>query len=671
MTNLLRKLSVRTKLYSSFLLLASFVLILGVTAIFIQLSLKKNQNETLASINLSDAFFEGKYFLRSDMHIFTELTEANDENSLNYWWGEHEFQIIFFNDQLQKIEKEFAIKNSINNDTLKTKLLSIIENISHDFDKNMVPTFNRFKTIKEKTIQLNYELSSKENQDSAHIATIKKELLILETKYKSLNTDVTRIGLDIIKNLDVGKDLVRVVILDIQDHGQKLMQRTHNIFLIFTILGVLFSVFITVYISQLITSPVNKILAHVNLLGKGEQPKQLKIKMQDEFGSIQKSLNILTESLTKTSEFSNEIGNGNFDTSFAPMSENDILGNSLIQMRDSLKAAKTEEENRRTEDERRAWAANGIAKFGDIMRQSGSSLKELSYSIMSNLIDYLDAVQGALFVLNDETDDDPYYELISAIAYGRNKFMKKEIRIGQGLVGRVAYEKKTIYLKEIPDNYVSISSGLGTSNPKTILLVPVKLENNVNGVIELISFKEFATHQIDFIEKVAENIASFIASIKINEKTAALLTDSQHKSEELAAQEEEMRQNMEELQATQEEAARRENEKNMLWESLSKAVGIIEADLTGVIQNVNEKASSILGFTLPELNNKNYQNLFFEKDANDIKSRWNDVKSGQHVSLQTDWYTGSKNIKISHDISLVHDVNGQGNKILILIKLLS
>ena len=85
MRHLLKKLAVRTKLLSSFMLLASFVLILGVTAILIQQSLDKNQKETLASINLSDAFFEGKYFLRSDMHIFTELMKTTEESRLNYW----------------------------------------------------------------------------------------------------------------------------------------------------------------------------------------------------------------------------------------------------------------------------------------------------------------------------------------------------------------------------------------------------------------------------------------------------------------------------------------------------------------------------------------------------------------------------------------------------------
>lgn len=666
MIRLLRKLAVRTKLLSSFMLLASFVLILGITAILIQRSLEKNQRETLASINLSDAFFEGKYFLRSDMHIFTELIKTTEESDLEYWWGEHDFQVLFFNDQLQKIEKEFLLKNSFDSDTLKIKLLAITADISKEFDENLLPVFKQFQQLKETEIQLLYKLSIGSDLDSLEAEKIIADLNILQKKYTSLNKNITDHGLALITKLDEGKDLVRVVINDIEIQGRKLMGRTYNVFLIFTVLGVLFSIFVAFYISKLITRPVNKILKHVNLLGKGEHPNHLDIMVEDEFGAIQESLNTLTGSLVETSAFSKEIGNGNFDTEFKPMGTNDILGNSLLQMRDSLNTARKEEEKRRIEDERRSWAANGIGKFGDIMRQSGETLETLGYKIISSLIDYVDAVQGALFVINDDNPDDIYYELISAIAYSREKYISKEIRIGEGLVGRVAHEEKTIYLKEIPNGYVNITSGLGSSNPNTILLIPVKLENKVNGVIELISFNEFEPYQIDFIEKVGENIASFVASIKINEKTATLLTDSQQKSEELAAQEEEMRQNMEELQATQEEAARREEERNMLWDSLANMVGIIEADLSGNIVDANEKVNRILGVEAHKLNNSNYKSIFFKDKLAEIEVLWNQVIGGSSGSIESIWE--GNNEKITHELALVRDMNGKATKVLILVK---
>ena len=73
-------------------------------------------------------------------------------------------------------------------------------------------------------------------------------------------------------------------------------------------------------------------------------------------------------------------------------------------------------------------------------------MKSLGYNIMSNLIDYLKVNQGALFVVNNDNEDDIYYSMVTAIAYGRDKYMKKDIRVGEGLVGQCIYEHKTIYL---------------------------------------------------------------------------------------------------------------------------------------------------------------------------------------------------------------------------------
>jgi len=667
MIQLMKRMAVRTKLMSSFMLLASFVLILGVTAIIIQQRLETSQKNTMAGIRLSDAFFEGKYFLRSDMHIFTELIKTESNDRLSYWWGEHEFQIQFFNDQLVKVENEFKVNRSFENDTLEKPLLSVISIVRNKYDKQIVSVFKSFYSLKLNELELQQKLNRIPQNNTEERSVIIENIAALQSKYIVLNKSITQSGMEIITELDKGKDSVRILINQIQKHGEELMSRTYRIFFIFTLIGVIFSIFIAYYISHLITRPVKKILEHINRLGNGEHPEKFDINMEDEFGTIQKSMNALTESLIRTSQFSHEIGNENFDFEFKPMSDNDVLGNSLIHMRDSLKKARAEEIERHNEDEIRNWATQGLTKFGDILRQSGGSLKMLGFNIMSNLIDYMGAVQGALFVVNEENPDDVFYELISAIAYSRDKYLKKEIRIGEGLVGRVAYEKRTIYLKEVPENYVKITSGLGTANPKTVLLVPVKLEGTVNGIIELISFQELLPYQIEFVERVGENVGSYISSIKISEKTTMLLTDSQNKSEELAAQEEEMRQNMEELQATQEEATRREEERNMLWDTLGKTTGIIETDLQGTILTVNEKITMLTGIANRDLGSQRFQELFLTHGTDDPIEIWNRVLAGITCSSDIPFTFGGKSIRLSHELSLVQDSMGHPVKILVVI----
>jgi transcriptional regulator with GAF, ATPase, and Fis domain len=152
------------------------------------------------------------------------------------------------------------------------------------------------------------------------------------------------------------------------------------------------------------------------------------------------------------------------------------------------------------------------------------------------------------------------YDLVAAFAFDRKKFLEKTFAKGQGLVGTCAAEKDVVHLIEIPQEYIEITSGLGGANPNSLLLVPLIIEDEVLGVIELTSFNKFQPHEIELVKRLAQNIASTLRSVKVNARTSELLEKSQEQAEMMAAQEEEMRQNMEEMQATQEEMKRKEDE---------------------------------------------------------------------------------------------------------------
>jgi PAS domain S-box-containing protein len=243
---------------------------------------------------------------------------------------------------------------------------------------------------------------------------------------------------------------------------------------------------------------------------------------------------------------------------------------------------------------------------------------------------YLDACQGGLFLLNEDEDNKKYLDLISAFAYDREKYFEKRIEYGDGIVGACAIEKETIYMTDLPQDYIEITSGLGGSNPDSLLVVPLKIEDQVYGVIEIASFNKFENYQIEFVEKVAQNIASTIQSVKVSIQTKELLEKSQQQSEEMAAQEEEMRQNMEELQATQEEAARKGAEMGSLINALENSSCIVEYNPEGFITKVNDNYLNLLNLSRAEVIGTHHSDKmdFTNKQKKEYNKFWNDLKKG-------------------------------------------
>ncbi len=277
-----------------------------------------------------------------------------------------------------------------------------------------------------------------------------------------------------------------------------------------------------------------------------------------------------------------KISNNNFELDLEYLGKQHAFTEALNNMKGKLSAALEKENKRKIEEERRNWAVNGVAKFNDILHMQNADLQTISYKFISGLVDYVGATQGALFVVENidkEIEDDLRYEMKGAVAYNREKNINISFKNGEGLIGRCAFERLPIYMKEVPGNYVTVTSGLGDSNPRSILIVPAIYSEKVYGVIELASIHELNDYKRDFVMSLGEIVASSLSAIKINEQTRILLENSKQQGEELAAQEEEMRQNLEELQATQEEVSRLRTEEQRKIRKLENRINELEAQL--------------------------------------------------------------------------------------------
>jgi GAF domain-containing protein len=278
-----------------------------------------------------------------------------------------------------------------------------------------------------------------------------------------------------------------------------------------------------------------------------------KTKTEDEIGVVASNLNGIINQLNEATTFIEAIGEGKLDETLSGKHDGTSLSQALLSMQQKLKAINDEEQKRK-------WTTEGLAKFVEILRSGESNVSALGDNIIKALVNYTGSTQGGLYVWNDDQPENAYIQLIASFAYNRKKYDQNKIKAGEGLLGQTYLERATTYLIEIPHDYFRIVSGLGEMDPQSILIVPLLSDDKVYGLVELASLKKFEAHEIAFVEKLGESVASTLASVKANEKTKKLLQDFQEQTQSLRSQEEEMRQNMEELTATQEEMSRKEQD---------------------------------------------------------------------------------------------------------------
>lgn len=268
--------------------------------------------------------------------------------------------------------------------------------------------------------------------------------------------------------------------------------------------------------------------------------------------------------LQKASVFVNAISAGNYDVNWPELNEGNAelnkenLVGRLVFMRDEMKRVKEE-------DAKRMWATQGLSEFAEIIRKDQNHLDDLTIHSLTYLVRYTSSQQGCYFLLEEEPDQEPYLKLTACYAFDRRKHVDRRVELGEGLLGQTFLEGQTLVLKTIPAGYTRITSGLGDSTPTSLVIVPLIYNERVYGLLELASFHEYPAHQVSFLEKAGEYVASAVFSAKQNERTKTMLDQMRTQTEQLRSQEEELRQNLEELEATQEAMRRKsvEDEKQL------------------------------------------------------------------------------------------------------------
>ncbi|MGW5009208.1 HAMP domain-containing protein [Streptomyces parvulus] len=263
----------------------------------------------------------------------------------------------------------------------------------------------------------------------------------------------------------------------------------------------------------------------------------------------------------------------------------DYINKMIANLRDTTIANKEQD-----------WLKGNLARISGLM-QGRRDLQDVASLIMSELTPVVSAQHGAFFLampLVDGQDQagaqEDQYELRMLGSYGYSMgSMPTSFRPGEALVGTAAEEKRTILVENAPSGYLKISSGLGEAPPAQVIVLPVLFEGQVLGVIELASFTPFTQIQKDFLNQIAEMIATSVNTISVNTKTEVLLSQSQELTEQLRERSEELEQRQKALQSSNAEL----EEKAELLAQQNRDIEVKNTEIEEARQVLEERAEQL------------------------------------------------------------------------------
>ncbi|SOD82651.1 Signal transduction histidine kinase [Streptomyces sp. Ag109_G2-15] len=263
----------------------------------------------------------------------------------------------------------------------------------------------------------------------------------------------------------------------------------------------------------------------------------------------------------------------------------DYINKMIANLRDTTIANKEQD-----------WLKGNLARISALM-QGRRDLEDVASLIMSELTPVVSAQHGAFFLtmplmdgqdLSGDAED--RYELRMLGSYGYSMgSMPTSFRPGEALIGTAAQEKRTILVENAPSGYLKISSGLGEAPPAQVIVLPVLFEGKVLGVIELASFTPFTQIQKDFLNQIAEMIATSVNTISVNTKTELLLKQSQELTEQLRERSAELENRQKALQASNAEL----EEKAELLARQNRDIEVKNTEIEEARQVLEERAEQL------------------------------------------------------------------------------
>lgn len=362
--------------------------------------------------------------------------------------------------------------------------------------------------------------------------------------------------------MDFVKARLNVTINEISDSASlvhKMEVHDRNFTRVLLLLCVLVVIILVYSVIKSITNHLYELQKVATKIAMGYTNIPIPTVAKDALGVVATSIRKIDQSNQYLAKVADEIGKENYQVDISPRGENDILGNALLNMKDSLLAHSNK-------DKLQLWLQTGESNINSLLIER-RELNDFGLDILKGLVEYLDAALGTYYI----SDQGKNFELLSSVGVADRSQLPEKIKLGETILGKAALEKKCTLLTDLPDDYLSIRTSLGTSKPQWVLIIPLNYEKEVEGIIEIASLNPLPEATLLLADNISENVGAAIYAIKSRIRLQELLEETQAQTEELQVQQAELENLNVELEAQANKLQASEEELRVQQEELLEA----------------------------------------------------------------------------------------------------